>query len=173
MLLFYNTQRTENVYFSKIYYHTSFQESILEALRSLPPHKFVRLPYWYCPLQKIKKHDFRMASNGVRSIKISSKCVKRFSSWIVRTDTISPACVHFLHIVQRTYKNHMFWIQTPELTSSETNYKTPEKAPVPVPSFSKNKLYRSNIKTVLRICTLADQCILFTTVAQHSDYFMH
>jgi hypothetical protein len=40
--------------------------ALLQAvLVSVPPHKFIRPPLWYCQLQKIRKYDFRVCPNGI------------------------------------------------------------------------------------------------------------
>jgi len=50
--------------FQKICNPTSLQM----ALVLIPPHKFVRPPYSYYTLQEIEKYDFRVDSNGIKSM---------------------------------------------------------------------------------------------------------
>jgi hypothetical protein len=81
------------------------------ALVSTTPHKFVRPPCWYYRVQEIEKYDFRVDPNGIASIpNFIQICfaVLEMNHADGPTDTTSPFCVHFMHIVQRTHNNLKF-----------------------------------------------------------------
>jgi hypothetical protein len=69
---------------------------------SLSPNKFVRFPCCYYRLKEIKNKKFRVASNGVTSlrdfIRICPSVLKLKHK--LQTDMISSTCALFMHIVQ-------------------------------------------------------------------------
>jgi hypothetical protein len=59
--------------------------------------------------RKMKTTILGKSSMAKSPWQISSKSVQRFSSWIMRTGMNSPTWVHFMHIVQRTHNNALWY----------------------------------------------------------------
>jgi hypothetical protein len=74
------------------------------ALVSIPPHKFVRPPCWYCRLQEIEKYGFKVVPDGITSLPNFIQ-MRPAVLELNHTDRQDQSCVHFMHIAQRTNNN--------------------------------------------------------------------
>lgn len=99
IMLFYNVQNItviKVVYFLKICYHASFQNPILSGTTALTPHNSVSPLCCNYQLQKIKKYNFRVASNHIMYKPNFIKICPVVSQFKIQGDIINLMCVHFM-----------------------------------------------------------------------------
>lgn len=61
----------------------------------------------YCQLFEIKNNQYRVASNSQFSLKALDFFQSLIIQMIGQTSVVSPTCLHFVYIMQRTHNNYL------------------------------------------------------------------